>query len=61
MTYKAKVAVCSEIRTKHSMQRKHLVEFFKYSTWWYLKKPLGFKWLIFPVSLLEGLLGPGHN
>jgi hypothetical protein len=27
MTYKAKVAVCSEIRTKHSMQRKHYVEF----------------------------------
>jgi desulfoferrodoxin (superoxide reductase-like protein) len=29
MTYQAKVAVCSEIRIKHSMQREHHVEFFK--------------------------------
>jgi len=28
MTYKAKVAVCSEIRTKHSTQCEHHVEFF---------------------------------
>jgi hypothetical protein len=28
MTYKANVAVCSEIRTKHSMQSEHHVEFF---------------------------------
>jgi len=28
MTYKAKVALCSEIRTKHSMQGEHHVEFF---------------------------------
>jgi hypothetical protein len=27
MTYKAKAAVCSEIRTKHSMQSEHQVEF----------------------------------
>jgi len=27
MTYKAKVAVCSEIRMKHSMQSEHHVEF----------------------------------
>jgi hypothetical protein len=27
MTYKAKVAVCSEIRTKHSMQSMHHVKF----------------------------------
>jgi hypothetical protein len=27
MTYKAKVAVCSEIRTKHSTQREQQVEF----------------------------------
>ena len=27
MTYKAKVAVCSEIRTKHSTQSEHRVEF----------------------------------
>jgi len=30
MTYKAKVAVCSEIRTKHSMQSEHNVEYFKF-------------------------------
>jgi len=28
MTYKAKVAVCSEIRTKHSTQSEYHVEFF---------------------------------
>ena len=28
MMYKAKVAVCSEIRTKHSTQSEHHVEFF---------------------------------
>ena len=27
MMYKAKVAVCSDIRTKHSTQSKHHVEF----------------------------------
>ena len=27
MTYKAKVAVCSEIRTKYSKQSEHHVEF----------------------------------
>jgi hypothetical protein len=27
MLYKAKTAVCSEIRTKHSTQREHHVEF----------------------------------
>ena len=27
MMYKTKVAVCSDIRTKHSMQSKHHVEF----------------------------------
>jgi hypothetical protein len=27
MTYKAKAAVCSEIRTKHSTQSEHHVEF----------------------------------
>jgi len=27
MMYKAKVAVCSEIRTKHSMHSEHHVEF----------------------------------
>jgi len=28
MTYKAKVAVCSEIRIKHSTQSEHHVDFF---------------------------------
>jgi hypothetical protein len=28
MIYKAKIAICSEIRTKHSTQSKHHVEFF---------------------------------
>ena len=28
MMYKAEVAVCSDIRTKHSAQSKHHVEFF---------------------------------
>jgi len=28
MTYKAKVALCSEIRTKHPTQGEHHVEFF---------------------------------
>jgi hypothetical protein len=28
MMYKANAAVCSEIRTKHSKQSKHHVEFF---------------------------------
>jgi DNA-dependent RNA polymerase auxiliary subunit epsilon len=30
MLYKAKVAVCSEIRTKHSSQSEHHVEFIKF-------------------------------
>jgi len=30
MMYKAKVAVFSEIRTKHSMQSEHHVEFFNF-------------------------------
>jgi hypothetical protein len=28
MMYKAKVAVCSDIRTKHSTQREHHEQFF---------------------------------
>ena len=28
MMYKAKVAVCSDIRTKHSTESEHHVEFF---------------------------------
>ena len=30
MMYKAKVAVCSEIHTKHSTQSEHNVEFFNF-------------------------------
>ena len=40
--YKAKAAVCSEIRTKQSTQSEHHVEFFNIKTWWYVKKRLGF-------------------
>jgi len=29
MPYKAKFAVCSEIRTKHSNQTEHYIEYFK--------------------------------
>ena len=46
MMYKAKVAVCSDIRTEHSTQSECHVEFFERSTWWYVKKPLGFKRLM---------------
>jgi len=38
MTYKAKVAVCSEIRTKHSTQSEHHVEFLNVK----LLKPTGY-------------------
>ena len=41
--YKAKVAVCSDIRTKHSTQSECHVEFLNVKSWWYVKKPLGFK------------------
>ena len=41
--YKAKVAVCSDIRTKHSTQNERHVEFLNVKTWWNGKKPLGFK------------------
>ena len=43
MMYKAKVAVCSDIRTKHSTQSECHVEFLNVKPWWYVKKPLGFK------------------
>jgi hypothetical protein len=41
MMYKAKVAVCSVIRTKHSTQSERHVEFLNVKPWWNLKKPLG--------------------
>ena len=43
MLYKAKVAVCSDIRTEHSTQREHHIEFFNIKLRWYVKKPLGVK------------------
>jgi hypothetical protein len=43
MMYKAKVAVCSDISTKHSTQSERHVEFLNIKPWWYVKKPLGFK------------------
>ena len=39
MMYKAKVALCSEILTKHSMQSEHHVEFFNV-------KPGGVGWVV---------------
>ena len=49
MTYKVKAAVCSDIRTKHSTRSERHVEFLNVKPWWYLKKPLGFKRLIYPI------------
>ena len=43
MLYKAKVAVCSDIRTRHSTQSERHVEFLNVKPCWYGKKPLGFK------------------
>ena len=47
MMYKAKVAVCSDIRTKHTTQSECHVEFLNIKPRWYVKKPLGFKRLNF--------------
>ena len=43
MMYKAKAAVCSDIRTKHSTQSERQVGFVNVKPWWYVKKPLGVK------------------
>ena len=43
MTYKAKVAVCSDIRTKHSTQKWRHVEFLNVKPGGTERKPLGFK------------------
>jgi hypothetical protein len=45
MFYKAKVAVCSEIRTKHINAIWALWRITECWTWWYVKLPLGFKTL----------------
>jgi hypothetical protein len=46
MFYKAKVAVCSEIRTKHinAMWAPWII--FECEAWWHVRLPLGFKGLI---------------
>ena len=44
--YKAKVVVCSDIRTKHSTQSERHAEFLNVKPWRYVKKQLGFKRLI---------------
>ena len=54
MMYKANVAVCSEIRTKHSTQSEHHVEFLNVNPGCTEKKPLDFKWLI--VKLMRGII-----
>jgi len=41
--YKANVAVYSEIRTKHSMQSEHHVEFLNVKPGGTVEKPLGFR------------------
>ena len=46
MMYKAKVAVCSEIHTKHSTQSDRHVEFLKVKPCGNVKKTLGFKRLM---------------
>ena len=46
MVYKAKVAVCSDIRTKHSTQSEHHLEILNVKSSWNVKKTLGFKRLI---------------
>jgi len=55
MTYKAKVALCSEIRTKHWTQGEHHAEIFECYTWRYVKKPLGFKRLNLTNNFQYGL------
>jgi hypothetical protein len=46
MFYTAKVAVCSEIRTKHINAMWVPCIILECRTWWYVKLPLGFKRLI---------------
>ena len=43
MMYKAKVALCSDIRTKHSTQSERYVEFLNVKPWWCVQETLGFK------------------
>jgi len=46
MMYKTNVTVCSEIRTKHSTQSEHHMEFFLTLNLVVSKEKLGFKTLI---------------
>jgi hypothetical protein len=50
--YTAKVAVCSEIRTKHITQSEHCIELLNVKTWWYVKKILCVKRLMRAVTHL---------
>jgi hypothetical protein len=43
MLYKAKVAVCSEIHTKHINAAWALPRIFESYSWWYVKLSQGFK------------------
>ena len=47
MMYKAKVAVCSDICYKTLNAKRAQWRIFECQTWWYVKKPLGFKRLIY--------------
>jgi hypothetical protein len=50
MMYKAKVAVCSDIHTKHTTPSERHVEFLNVKPWLYVKKPLGVKRLIQQIA-----------
>ena len=52
MMYKAKVAVCADIRRKRSKQSESHLEFLNVKPLRYVKKPLGFKRLTRTKSVL---------
>jgi hypothetical protein len=53
MFYKAKVAVCSETRTKHINAMWAPRRIFECGAWWYVKLPLGLKRL---NSVMKGII-----
>ena len=55
MLYTAKTAVCSQIHTKHRTQSEHHVEFLNVKPGGtpYVKKPLGFKGLMFHFKIFS--------
>jgi hypothetical protein len=53
MMYKAKVAVSTKTRTKHSTQSEHRVEFLNVKPGWYVKKPLGFRRLNIKMCIIS--------